>query len=79
MGANLIVHQCMANIFHQGVEPQSILGVVEKVRAIVSGCYRVHGPADLFQFPVNPHESDSILDLGECRLTVPVFPLALSH
>ena len=47
MRANLIVHQCMPNIFHKTVEPLSIVGVVGEVRGIVSGCYRVHSPAGL--------------------------------
>ena len=78
-GANLIVHECVANIFHQYVEPLGILGVVEEIREIASSFYRVHSPANLFQFPRNPPASDSILDLRKCGLTVPAYSLSLSH
>ena len=79
MGANLIVHECIANVFHQAVEPLGILWVIEEIRRIVLGFYRVHSPANLFQFPGNPRASDSILDLGWCGLTVPALSLSLSH
>ena len=79
MGANLIVHQCIANVFHQAVDPPGILGIIEEIHGIVLGLYRVHCPTNLFQFPGNPGELDSILDLGECILTAPAFSLSLSH
>ena len=36
--ANLIVHQGIANIFHQDVKHLCILRVIEEIRKIVSGC-----------------------------------------
>ena len=79
MGTNLIDHQYIANVFHQGVDNLVILGVVDGIRGIASGSYQVHSPANLFQFPNNPRESDLIFDPGRCRLTVPASSLSLSH
>ena len=73
MGANLIVHECIANVFHQAVEPLGILWVIEEIRRIVLGFYRVHSPANLFQFPGNPRASDLILDLGGAGLPFQLF------
>jgi len=71
MSVNLIVNQGMANIFHQTVDLLCVLGVFEEIREFLLGCYRVHGLANIFQFPDDPRASGPALDLGECRLTVP--------
>ena len=36
--ANLIIHQGIANVFHQNVNHLCILGVIEEIRKIISGC-----------------------------------------
>ena len=51
---NMIVHQCMANIFHQTVNFLRILGVAEKAREITPGCHQAHSLANLLQFPGDP-------------------------
>ena len=75
--ANLIFHQGVADIFHKTVNPLCILGNVKEVREIVSGFNRVHSLVNIFQFPGNPRASDSVLDLQEYGLTVPVRLLSL--
>jgi hypothetical protein len=52
--ANPIVHQGIANVFHQTVKLLCVLGVVEEIREILSGRHRVQSLADVFQFPGNP-------------------------
>ena len=52
--ANLIVHQGIADIFHQVINPVCILRVIEEICKIISGCYQSHGLADLLQSPGNP-------------------------
>ena len=56
--ANLIVNQGVANIFHKTVKLLRILGVFEENREILLGRRRVHGLANLFQFPGNSSVSD---------------------
>ena len=75
MSADLISDQSTANISHQTVELLRILGVLKELRKIVSGCDCVQGLANRFQFPSDHPTSDSVHDLEEYGLTVPVcFP-----
>ena len=71
-GANLIVHQGIANILHQVINPLCIPGLVEETRKVILDHYQIHGLADLSQFTGNPDMSDSILNFGEHKSTVPI-------
>ena len=61
-GANLIVDQGIANVFHQNIKHLCVLGVIKEIHKIVSGRDRVHSLANLLQFPGNLCTSEVALD-----------------
>ena len=76
---NLIIHQGTANTFHRIIKLPCVLRVVEEICEVPWGHHWDHGLADIFQFPDNPHASDSALDLGECGLTISTHSFSLPH
>ena len=77
-GANLIVHQGIADIIHQVINPLCIFGVIEEIHKIISDCYQAHGLANLLQFTGNPNASDPTLNFGEHEHTIPIYLPSLS-
>ena len=73
--ANLIIHQGVANIFHQTVKIPCILGVAEEFHEILSGRYRAHSLANLLQFPDGRARQFSS---GSWRVGLTVSALSLS-
>ena len=68
----LILHHCIANIFHKTVEHLCVPGIVQEPCSPPLFHERGEISANILQFPDNRCASDLALYLGEYGITVPV-------
>jgi hypothetical protein len=76
---NLIIHHGIADIFNQTTKDICILDVVQETFHPRLFFQWLEFSEDYFQFPNNPFPSDSALNHGRGKLTVPVPSSSVLH
>jgi hypothetical protein len=76
---NLIIHHGIADMFNQIAKDICILDIVQKAFHLRLFFQWLELSEDFFQFSNNPYASDSTLDHGRCKVTVPVPSSSVLH